>query len=101
MSIERPLSTALSFTQRQQILFSDLLKPQELDDTQDISMQVEFGRDSEDDWEDEERAGLLTLPPGEEGFLQSHAGGEAVLHDILNGMTNSCVFRSISPALPC
>ena len=101
MSIERPLSTALSFTQRQQILFSDLLKPQELDDTQDISMQVEFGRDSEDDWEDEERAGFLTLPPGEEGFLQSHAGGEAVLHDILNGMTNSCVFHSISLSLPC
>ena len=59
-------------------------------------MQVEQGGDSDGDWEDEERAGLLMFPPGEEGFLQSHAGGEAVLHDILDDMTNSCVFRSIS-----
>jgi hypothetical protein len=64
---------------------------------QDVPMQVDHTGDSDDDWEDEERAGLLTFPPGEEGFLQSHAGGEAVLHDILDGMTNSCAFPSVSP----
>ena len=97
LSSERPLSTALSFTHQQQILFTDL---QEHNNVQDVPMQVEHGGDSDDDWEDKERAGLLTFPPGEEGFLQSHAGGEAILHDILDGMTNSCVFPSISPALP-
>jgi hypothetical protein len=62
-------------------------------------MQVEHAGESDDDWEDEERAGLLTFPPGEEGFLQSHAGGEAVLHDILDGMTNSCIILTIFTAL--
>lgn len=42
----------------------------------------------DDNWEDEERAVLSMLPPVEEGLLQSHAGGEATLHDILNDMTN-------------
>lgn len=39
-------------------------------------------------WYDLEDDGLTTLPPGEEAFLQSHAGGEAVLHEILDGMTS-------------
>lgn len=41
----------------------------------------------------------MTFPPGEEGFLQSHAGGEAVLHDILGGMTNSCIILTIFTVL--
>jgi hypothetical protein len=64
-------------------------------------MEVEGADNSDDDWEDEERAGLLTFPPGEEGFLQSHAGGEAVLHDILDDMTNRYVFLPVSASTPC
>ncbi|KAF9486113.1 hypothetical protein BDN70DRAFT_235965 [Pholiota conissans] len=45
--------------------------------------------DAEDDWEDEQFLGLTHLPPGEEGFLQSHAGGEAVLHEIMDGISFS------------
>jgi hypothetical protein len=45
------------------------------------------GNDS--DWEDEVEDGLRQLPPGEEGFLQSHAGGEAVLQAIMDGITLS------------
>ena len=45
-------------------------------------MKIEHAGESDDNWEDEERVGLLTFPPG--GFLQSHAGGEAVLHNIFH-----------------
>jgi hypothetical protein len=45
--------------------------------------------DADDDWEDEDMAGLSNLPPGEEGFLQSHAGGEAILQQLLDGMAHS------------
>jgi hypothetical protein len=45
------------------------------------SQQVDNGAAGwEDDSDDE---GLATLPPGEEGLLQSHAGGEAIFHQIL------------------
>ena len=43
-------------------------------------------------WYNLEDDSLGTLPPGEEVFLQSHAGGEAVLHEILNGMTSRSDF---------
>jgi hypothetical protein len=75
----------LSFTQRQWILFADQLKQPE---SSDATMDVDGDGDIDDDWEDEESTGLSILPPGKEGFLQSHAGGEAILHDILNDMTN-------------
>ncbi|KAF8167514.1 hypothetical protein B0H34DRAFT_669941 [Crassisporium funariophilum] len=45
----------------------------------------DMGDDS--DWEDEVQDGLRQLPPGEEGFLQSHAGGEAVLQAVMDGIT--------------
>ena len=41
------------------------------------------------DWEDEVQDGLRQLPPGEEEFLQSHAGGEAVLQAVMDGITLS------------
>ena len=47
----------------------------------------DVGDDS--DWEDEVQDGLHQLPPGEEGFLQSHAGGEAVLQAVMDGITLS------------
>ena len=48
---------------------------------------MDVGDDS--DWEDEVQYGLHHLPPGEEGFLQSHAGGEAVLQAVMDGITLS------------
>ncbi|KAJ7257566.1 hypothetical protein B0H12DRAFT_1015347 [Mycena haematopus] len=39
----------------------------------------------DDGWEDE-RPGIHTFPPGEEAALQSHAGGEAIMHQIMEGI---------------
>jgi hypothetical protein len=75
--------TVLSFTQRQ-ILYQDLLKNNY---EQDGDVIMDAGNDS--DWEDEVQDGLRQLPPGEEGFLQSHAGGEAVLQAVMDGITLS------------
>ena len=43
--------------------------------------------DGDSDWDDEEETAMQTLPPGEEGFFRSHAGGEAALQEIMEGMT--------------
>ena len=43
------------------------------------------GNDS--DWEDEVEHGLCQFLLGEEAFLQSHAGGEAVLQAVMDGIT--------------
>ena len=42
----------------------------------------------EHEWEDMEgdNAGLYTLPPGEEGMLHSHAGGEVIFQDIVDSI---------------
>lgn len=48
---------------------------------------MDVGNDS--DWEDEVQDGLCQLPPGEEVFLQSHAGGEDVLQAVMDGITLS------------
>ena len=45
--------------------------------------------ENDSDWEDEVQDGLRQFPPGEEGFLQSHAGGEAVLQAVMDGITLS------------
>ena len=45
------------------------------------------GEDNDKDWEDVEISGMQQLPPGEEGFLQSHAGGEAMLQELMEGMS--------------
>lgn len=77
--------TVLSFTQREHLFGdSDLLENQ---DDRDGDVVMDMGNDS--DWEDEVQDGLRQLPPGEEGFLQSHAGGEAVLQAVMDGITLS------------
>jgi hypothetical protein len=43
-------------------------------------------------WDDIDKPGLLNMPPGDEAFLQSHAGGEAILHEILIGMAPGFIF---------
>lgn len=55
--------------------------------TADVDDHEYAGNDS--DWEDEVHDGLRQFPPGEEGFLQSHAGGEAVLQAVMDGITLS------------
>lgn len=50
----------------------------------------------DDDWQDEQFLGLTHLPPGEEGFLQSHAGGEVLVHDIMDSISFSYVAFNIS-----
>jgi len=80
----------LSFTQWQQILYADQLTTNH-DQDGDVTMggpgDEYMGNDS--DWEDEVQDGLCQLPPSEEGFLQSHAGGEAVLQAVMDGITLS------------
>jgi hypothetical protein len=51
------------------------------------------GDDYDEDWEDVEISGMQQLPPGEEGFLQSHAGGEAMLQELMEGMSFSYVIK--------
>jgi hypothetical protein len=66
----------------------------ELGQEQDIDMpyaytegddSFQLGGPEDDDWEDE-TTGLRIFPPGEEAALQSHAGGEAIMHQIMEGM---------------
>jgi len=45
--------------------------------------------DGDLDWDDDEEIAMHTLPPGEEAFFRSHAGGETVLEEIMEGMTFS------------
>lgn len=44
--------------------------------------------DHDSDWEDEEDIGLSTLPPGEEGFYNSHHGGEVLISSLIDDMTS-------------
>jgi len=74
----------LSFTARQKLLFDDLLVPQMNND-----VNIYPPDDGDSDWDDKEETAMQTLPPGEEGFFCSHAGGEATLQEIMEGMTFS------------
>ena len=84
--------TVLSFIQWEHMLYGDLLKNNHGEDT-DV-MMADVGNDgveNDSDWEDEPEVqdGLCQLPPGEEGFLQSHADGEAILQAVMDGITLS------------
>ena len=80
-STNAAISLVLSFAQRQAILCAD-----NLDGDVTMADADEYaGNDS--DWEDEVEHRLCQFLPGEEAFLQSHAGGEAVLQAIMDGIT--------------
>jgi hypothetical protein len=66
------LSKALSFASREEFI-----------DNMDVD-----NAPGQEDWEDipAENAGLYTLPPGEEGMLHSHAGGESIFQQIIEGV---------------
>ncbi|KAJ7440712.1 hypothetical protein B0H11DRAFT_2252725 [Mycena galericulata] len=72
----------LSFIQREEMLEhqdTDMPFAFTADDSYDL------GGDSDGEWEDVP-TGFHTFPPGEEARLQSHAGGEAVFHQIMEGI---------------
>ena len=74
-------STALSFSEREELLNLNLTGNLDSNNLMEV-----------DDWEDMEDPEFRP-PPGDEGFLQSHAGGEAILHEILDGMTPKYNFQ--------
>ncbi|KAH9483797.1 hypothetical protein JR316_0003274 [Psilocybe cubensis] len=75
--------SVLSFTERQRLLWADRLQS-----AHDSAMNVDVNKPTEDsDWEDEMEEGLRRPPPGEKGLLQSHAGGEAVMEDMMAALT--------------
>ncbi|KAJ6474081.1 hypothetical protein DFH09DRAFT_1253687 [Mycena vulgaris] len=51
----------------------------------------QLGGPNNDDWEEVPLGtGIHMFPRGEEGVLQSHAGGEAIMHQIMEGMRPGC-----------
>jgi hypothetical protein len=73
----------------------------ELSTDTDYEMPYTYGEDEwhpyggreDDGWEDvTSGVGIHTFPPGEEAVLQSHAGGEAIYHQLMEGMKPGCVF---------
>ncbi|KAJ6568722.1 hypothetical protein B0H19DRAFT_1065531 [Mycena capillaripes] len=69
---------ALNFEQRQELMEVD-----HGTETQYQFMDIESNINDDDDYEDLEVA-FGTFPPGEEGMLQSHAGGEAVFQEMFD-----------------
>jgi hypothetical protein len=51
----------------------------------------------EPEWEDMEgdNTGLYTLPPGEEGMLHSHTGGEVIFQDIVDSIHSQCILSHL------
>lgn len=86
------LSPGLSFVQREEML--ELAQDQDADmpyaHAEDVDW-LQLGAPDEDDWEDVP-TGIHTFPPGEEAILQSHAGGEGIMHQIMEGMRPGYVF---------
>ncbi|KAJ7086900.1 hypothetical protein B0H15DRAFT_950408 [Mycena belliarum] len=74
----------LSFVQREEMLVGNDEDDIGMPYSYDAEFQLGGGGDDEG-WEDVP-AGFHTLPPGEEAFLQSHAGGEAILHQMMDGV---------------
>ena len=92
--------SVLSFTQRQQLLFADVIAKHVAGNSADITLSdsddhgifesesQQSAHDPDSDWDDEEDIALSTLPPGEEGFYNSHQGGEAILSNLIEDMTS-------------
>ena len=80
-STNAAISLVLSFVQWQAILCTD-----NLDGDVTMADANEYAGNNSD-WEDEVEHGLHQFLPGEEAFLQSHAGGEAVLQAVMDGIT--------------
>jgi hypothetical protein len=95
----------LSFLQREELLADAPIPPEHYDASFDIGGDHSG---SDGGWKDDEMEvdgvdGFRTFPPGEEGLLQSHAGGEAVFQQIWERAKPGCVFISyeMQKDLPC
>jgi hypothetical protein len=83
----------MSFLQREELLADPPMAEERYDGSFDLGGTA--GSDS-DGWSDDERMdvdgpGFRTLPPGEEGLLQSHAGGEAIFQQMWEKAKPGCV----------
>ncbi|KAJ7342568.1 hypothetical protein DFH08DRAFT_1012260 [Mycena albidolilacea] len=75
----------LSFVQREEML--NLQDDQDMPYAYSQDDWFEPGGNDHDDWEDLVLlTGVHTFPLGEEAVLQSHAGSEAIMHQIMEGM---------------
>ncbi|KAJ7277806.1 hypothetical protein C8J57DRAFT_1503643 [Mycena rebaudengoi] len=76
----------LSFVQRDTML--DLQQDEEMPDT-DNTFDLGGPDNNNDEWETI-GAGIHLFPPGEEGMLQRNTGGEAIMHQMMEGMKPGC-----------
>jgi hypothetical protein len=60
--------------------------------------RAEQENDNMNGWVDVEgeNAGLYTLPPGEEGLYHSHAGGEMVFQQIIDGIEPGYIIHTLA-----
>lgn len=81
----------MSFLQREELLVNTPMSDVRYDNSFDLN-------NDDADWSDDDEMavdgedGFTTLPPGEEGMLQSHAGGEAIFHQIWDKAKPGYVF---------
>jgi hypothetical protein len=83
----------MSFLQREELLADVPMSDARFDSSFDLNNDTGDWSDDDDmavDGED----GFTTLPPGEEGLLQSHAGGEVIFHQIWDKAKPGYVFFS-------
>ncbi|KAJ7454156.1 hypothetical protein FB451DRAFT_1518596 [Mycena latifolia] len=92
----------MSFLQREELLKDAPMPDFEHDGSFDIGANI-GGTDTDSDsaWSDTDdpmdtdEPGFLTLPPGEEALLQSHAGGEAIFQQMWDKAKPGCAFLGI------
>ncbi|KAJ6530410.1 hypothetical protein DFH09DRAFT_1093639 [Mycena vulgaris] len=75
--------TGLSFVQRDEML--ELGQDIDMPYTYSEDDSYYLGEPDDDEWVDVP-TGIHAFPPGEEAIPQSHAGGEAIMHQIMEGM---------------
>ncbi|KAJ7284787.1 hypothetical protein C8J57DRAFT_1217169 [Mycena rebaudengoi] len=80
----------LSFVQCDTML--DLQQDEEMPNV-DNTFNLGGPNNDNDKWETI-GAGIHSFPPGEEGMLQSNAVGEAIMHQMMEGMKPGCLFSS-------
>ncbi|KAJ6451558.1 hypothetical protein C8R45DRAFT_946113 [Mycena sanguinolenta] len=75
---------ALSFIQREEMLEIREDRDYDMADAPHDDDWLSLGPGNNDDWEDVPGTGIHTFPPREEALLQSHAGGEAIMHQLMD-----------------
>jgi hypothetical protein len=76
-------SQEMGFLQREELLKDSEKSQMDYDGSFDLGGNASDDSEWDSDMEmDVDESGFNTLPPGEEAFLQSHAGGEAIFQKI-------------------